>query len=321
VTRPSAADVWPHLPLEEWRDTYTTLHLWTQVVGKVRLALAPAQNHWWHVPLEVTARGLSTSLLWQRGRAFQIELDFVSHRLIVQASDGSERSFALSPYSVAEFYRRVMLALAELGFTVHVWPRPVEMEESIPFERDHAHTSYDPDFANRHWRILVQTERVLLELRSRFLGKASPVHFFWGGFDLALSFFSGRPAPPHPGGIPHVADWVMREAYSHECASMGFWPGGGAVQEPAFYAYAYPEPDGYKDHPVEPEQAFYHPEMRELILPYDAVRRSAEPERTLLAFFRSAYEAAAVHGRWDRASLEREPPARGSTEAMLPRHT
>ena len=320
MREPAGADVWPSLPLDAWQETYDTVHMWTQIVGKIRLALATRVNHWWHVPLYVTARGLTTSLVPHGAGGFQIDLDFVHHRLVIETTEGSERSFELSSYSVAEFYDRLMHELNELGIEVHIWSRPVEVEEAIPFEQDEVHATYDPEFANRHWRILVKTERVLRELRTGFLGKASPTHFFWGGFDLAMTLFSGRTAPPHPGGIPNVGDWVMREAYSHQCASMGFWPGGGLVLEPSFYAYAYPEPDGYKDWPVRPEQAFYHPEMRELILPYDAVRRSPEPERTLLTFFRSAHEAAAECGGWDRKLLEREPLAPRLHEPLTPRH-
>jgi hypothetical protein len=284
--------------------------MWTQVVGKIRLAQASAINHWWHVALYVTARGLTTSPVPHGARTFAIEFDFNRHRLEITKSDGSARSFALEAYPVAEFYDRVVTALAELDLPVKIWTRPVEVESTIPFERDHEHAAYDPEQANRLWRILVQTDRVMQDFRGGFLGKASPVHFFWGSFDMAVTFFSGRRAPPHPGGIPNLGDWVTREAYSHECSSAGFWPGGGPVPEPVFYAYAYPEPDGYGSRPVEPEQAFYSAEMREFLLRYEDVRRSENPDRTLLAFFRSTYRATAELSGWDRPALEREPGAR-----------
>jgi hypothetical protein len=264
-------------------------------------------NHWWNVPLYVTARGLTTSPIPYGVRTFQIDFDFIRHRLLIVVSDGAERSFELGAYSVADFYHRITSALSELTLDVEIWTRPVEVEDAIAFEEDRQHAAYDPEYANRLWRILVHADRVLHEFRAGFLGKASPVHFFWGGFDIALTFFSGRGAPPHPGGIPNVGDWVMREAYSHECSSTGFWPGGGAVTEPAFYAYSYPEPEGYGKYRVEPAQAFYHPEMREYILRYDDVRRSDDPDRFLLAFFRSTYAAAASLAAWDRSALERKP--------------
>jgi hypothetical protein len=287
-------------------------------VGKIRLACAAPINHWWHATLYVTARGLTTSPIPHGSSVFQIDFDFVRHELVISVVDGRERSFALEPCSVAGFHRRVMATLDGLELPVQIWPVPVEIEERIPFEEDTTHASYDPEYANRFWRILVQTQRVMQRFRGGFLGKASPVHFFWGGFDLAVTLFSGRRAPRHPGGIPGIADWVTREAYSHEVSSAGFWPGGGAVAEPAFYAYAYPEPEGYSTRPIAPAQAYYHPDMRELILPYDAVRRSAEPERALLSFLKSSYEAAAVCGRWDREALEREPAE--TTRAVARRH-
>lgn len=306
MKEPDRGEIWPGLPLDAWRDTYATLHMWSQVIGKIRLACAPMINHWWQVPLYVTARGLTTSPIPYGTRTFQIDFDFVTHRLVIETSQGAERTFELDSYSVAEFYERAMAAMSELGLDVKIWTHPVEVELSIPFEQDRQHATYDPEYANRVWRILVQADRVLHEFRSGFLGKASPVHFFWGGFDLAITFFSGRRAPPHPGGVPNVANWVNQEAYSHECSSSGFWPGSGAIQEPAFYAYAYPEPDGYGEYSVQPEQAFYSPEMRLFILRYDDVRSAADPDAALLAFLRSTYAAAADLAGWDRAALERE---------------
>jgi hypothetical protein len=305
MEEPDRSHVWPSLPLDAWRDTYATLHMWSQVIGKIRLACAPMLNHWWQVPLYVTTRGLTTSPIPYGTRTFQIDFDFLTHRLAIETSQGAERTFGLGSYSVADFYARVMTAMAELGLDVKIWTHPVEVEQSIPFEEDRQHASYDPEYANRVWRILVQTDRVLHQFRGDFLGKASPVHFFWGGFDLAMTFFSGRRAPPHPGGVPNVGNWVNQEAYSHECSSRGFWPGSGAIQEPAFYAYAYPEPDGYTDYPVRPEQAFYSPEMRLFILRHDDVRGAADPDAALLAFFRSTHAAAVDLAKWDRGALER----------------
>jgi hypothetical protein len=303
------SETWPSLPLDEWRETYATLHMWTQVIGKIRLACAPMVNHWWQVTFYVTPRGLTTSTIPHGGRAFQIDFDFTEHRLVIATDARTERSFELGSYPTAEFYGRVVRAMTELDLPVKIWPHPVEVEVAIPFEQDRQHATYDPEYANRLWRILVQVDRVLHRFRSAFLGKASPVHFFWGGFDLAMTFFSGRRAPTHPGGIPHLADWVMREAYSHECSSRGFWPGSATLQEPAFYAYAYPEPDGFKDYPIEPAEAFWSREMREYFLRYEDVRRAADPDAMLLSFFRSTHAAAAELGGWDRAALERAPSA------------
>jgi hypothetical protein len=294
---------WPELPLAAWQDTYTTLHMCTQIVGKVRLALAPRVNHWWQTALYVTPRGLTTSAIPYGVRSLQVDFDFIAHRLLLACSDGATRTIPLAPRPVADFYREVMDALRSLGIRVEIWPVPVEVAERIPFDQDTRHSAYDPEYADRFRRILLQADRVLNEFRSRFIGKTSPVHFFWGSFDLAVTRFSGRPAPPHPGG-PNVARSVMREAYSHEVSSAGFWPGAG-LGEPAFYAYAYPEPVGFADHPVEPEKAYYHPDFREYLLPYEAVRTALEPDRMLLAFLQSTYEAAAGRGRWDRSTLER----------------
>ena len=298
------AGAWPALPFEEWRETYATLHMWTQVVGKVRLALAPEVNHWWHVPLYVSAQGLTTSAMHQRGKVFQVDFDFVEHKLFVRVSDGAERSLELAPRTVADFYKEFMSVLRSLGLEVKIWTTPVEVENPIPFERDETHASYDAAQANRFWRALAQADRVLHQFRSGFKGKCSPVHFFWGSFDLAVTRFSGRPAPPHPGA-PGVADSVTREAYSHEVSSAGFWPGGPALPEPIFYSYAYPEPEGFKDAKVGPARAYYHPDFKEFVLPYEAVRTSDDPDRDLLRFLQDTYEAAADNAHWDRAALER----------------
>ncbi|MGH7206007.1 MAG: DUF5996 family protein [Nitrospiraceae bacterium] len=303
LTVPTNTDVWPSLPLEAWRDTYATLHMWTQVIGKIRLALAPMVCHWWQVTLYVTSRGLTTSPIPYGTRIFQIDFDFLDHKLRIETADGDHRSLALAPRSVAEFYRETMAALRSLGIDVSIWTTPVEVEDRTPFEQDHKHATYDPEYAQRCWRILVQATRVLTDFRSRFIGKVSPVHFFWGAFDLAFTRFSGRPAPKHPGA-PNVARFVAREAYSHEVSSCGFWPGAG-LGTPAFYAYAYPEPEGFKEYPIKPEEAFYSKELREFLLPYDAVRTAKSPDAALLAFLQSTYEAAATLGKWDRAALER----------------
>ena len=296
---------WPSLPLEAWAETYATLHLWTQIVGKVRLAQSPRVNHSWNATLYVTARGLTTSPIPHGNRTFQIDFDFVAHRLIIQASDGGTGQFALEPQSVATFYARLMQELDGLGLHVEIYRKPNEVADPIPFDQDETHRSYDPEYANRFWRILVQVDRVLKEFRSRFIGKCSPVHFFWGAPDLAVTRFSGRLAPEHPGGIPNLPDWVTREAYSHEVSSCGFWPGGGPIPYPAFYSYAYPAPDGFSTAPVKPDAAFYSADLGEFILPYDAVRQSESPDETLLDFLQSTYEAAANLAQWDRGSLER----------------
>jgi hypothetical protein len=301
------SDPWPSLSLDGWQETYDTLHLWTQIVGKTRLALAPMENHWWQVALYVTPRGLTTSEIPLGTRTFAVDFDFVDHRLYVRASDGRERDIPLVAQPVADFYAAYRNALRSLDLDVTIRPVPVEMQTAIPFADDRMHASYDADAANRCWRILVQADRVMKRYRGRFMGKASPVHFFWGGFDMAATRFSGRRAPRHAGGVPNCPDWVMEEAYSHECASCGFWPGGGAIAEPAFYAYAYPEPAGYAEHPVRPAAARYSRELGEFILPYDAVRTSPTPDELLLDFFQSTYEAAADLGNWDRIALDRPP--------------
>jgi uncharacterized protein DUF5996 len=310
MTMPEA---WPSLPLSAWQDTQTTLHMWTQIVGKVRLALAPWVNHSWHVTLYVTSRGLTTSPIPYGTRTFEVDFDFIDHQLLICTSTGATRTIPLRPRSVADFYAAVMTALHDLGLDMRIQPRPNEVQEAIPFPEDHAHASYDADAANRFWRVLVQSDRVLKAFRARFIGKCSPVHFFWGSFDLAVTRFSGRPAPPHPGGVPNFPDWVAREAYSHEVSSCGFWPGGGPMPMPVYYAYAYPEPPGFSAASVAPDGAVYSAEMREFILPYDTVRTAASPDDALLAFLQTTYEAAANLGGWDRAALERTlPPVRSS---------
>jgi hypothetical protein len=299
-----AINVWPALPLEDWKDTYATLHMWTQIVGKIRLVQTVPLNHWWNVTLYVTSRGLTTSPLPFGDRLVEIDFDFIDHNLLIKTSDGSSKLLPLHPRSVAEFYQELMDALASLGAPVAIWSKPVEVQDRTPFEQDHTHTAYDPEYVQRVWRILQQASRVLTEFRSRFIGKASPVHFFWGAFDLAVTRFSGRPAPQHPGA-PNVARFVAVEAYSYEVSSCGFWPGGGPVDQPAFYAYAYPEPEGFKEYAIQPAGAFYHEEMKEFLLPYDVVRTAKSPDHVLLTFLQSTYDAAATLGKWDRASLER----------------
>jgi len=301
----AANPAWPSLPLAQWQDTYATLHMWTQIVGKTRLALAPMENHWWQVALYVTPRGLTTSAIPYGERTFAVDFDFIDHTLWMRTSDGATRALALAARSVAEFYAEYMAGLRALDLEVALMPSPVEVQTAIPFAEDREHAAYDPDAARRCWQILLQTDRVLKRFRGRFLGKASPVHFFWGSFDLAATRFSGRRAPRHGGGAPNCPDYVMVEAYSHECSSCGFWPGAGAIAEPAFYAYAYPEPAGYADHVVRPPGAYYHREMREFILPYEVVRKASAPDELLLGFAQSTYDAAAEHGRWDRAALDR----------------
>jgi hypothetical protein len=292
-------DGWPALPYEDWKDTYATLHMWTQVVGKIALAQAPPINHAWGVALQVTSRGLSTRTLPYGPRSFTMEFDLIDHRLLVRVSDGMTRALPLSAQPVADFYRAVMNLLREMGLAVSVWPMPVEIPSPIRFEEDTAHHAYDPAQANRFFRILTRIEPVLNDRRAAFVGKCSPVHFFWGSFDLAVTRFSGRPAPPRDGPS------FMRDAYSHEVISHGFWPGSGPILEPAFYAYAVPEPPGLKDAAVQPSEAYYHRELSEFILPYEAVRRAADPERAIRSFVDSTYERAATLGGWDRAALER----------------
>jgi hypothetical protein len=299
------SDIWPALPYDAWKDTLETLHLWTQVVGKVRLIQSPWVNHSWHVTLYVTSRGLTTSPIAHGTRTFEIEFDFLAHQLEITAGEGTSARVPLEPQSVARFYARLMEALGSLGLQVRIHRKPNEIADAIPFDRDETHRSYDPVYAQKFWRVLVQADRVFKIFRARFAGKCSPVHFFWGSADLAVTRFSGRPAPAHPGGIPNLPDRVTREAYSHEVSSAGFWAGGGPVNYPAFYSYAYPEPAGFAKAPVRPEGAFFHQDFHEFILPYDTVRLSPSPDDTLLEFLQSTYEAAALLAAWDRPALER----------------
>jgi hypothetical protein len=298
-------DLLPALPLDGWKDTLATLHMWTQVVGKVRLKLSPLVNHFWNVTFYLTATGMTTSAMPFPGGTVEVEFDFVEHRLWVESSsiktgEVSAVGFALEPQSVAEFYRKVMGALGEVGVEVKIWTRPCEVADPVKFEQDHVHVAYDADAVNKFWRILVWVDQVFKEFRGEFLGKASPVHFFWGSFDLAVTRFSGRRAPERAG-----ADSITREAYSHEASSAGFWPGGGEITGPAFYSYAAPEPAGFAESKVRPEAAFYHPQMKEFFLMYDDVRNAPQPKTALLEFLRSTYEAAADCGSWDRKNLER----------------
>jgi hypothetical protein len=290
---------WPALPYDAWKDTYATLHMWTQVVGKVALALAPPLNHGWAIAMHVTARGLATRTLPHGDRSLTIEFDFVDHQLVVRTSAGVQRMLPLEPRSVADFYAAVMTILRELSVPVTIWPMPVEVPSPIRFDQDTVHHSYDREYAARVWRILVQVDRIFTESRCDFLGKCSPTHFFWGGFDLAVTRFSGRAAPPREGPA------FMRDAYSHEVISHGFWPGSGLVLEPAFYAYAVPEPAGLKEARVQPAAAYYHREMGEFILPYEAVRTAADPEKEIRAFVETTYAQAATLAGWDRTALER----------------
>jgi hypothetical protein len=304
---------WPALPYEESRDAASTLHLWLQVVGKIRLMHAPWLNHSWHVTLHPTARGLGTGLMWHEKAAFQIELDFTDHQLVIRLDDGRVATLPLGPQSTASFYRNLMSTLADLGVPVSINTVPNELPDPIPFELDETHCAYDPEYINRYWRVLVQAARVFETFRARFIGKSSPVHFFWGSADLAVTRFSGREAPPHPGGVPNLPDWVAREAYSHEVSSAGFWGGGEQYPHAIFYSYAYPEPPDFASASVSPGAAHYDSTLREFILPYDAVRTAASPDTALLDFLQSTYEAAANLAAWDRRALERQaefPPKR-----------
>lgn len=298
-----ASEQLPSLALDRWQDTLTTLHMWTQVVGKVRLALAPPVNHWWQIPLYVTARGLTTSAMPTRRATLQIDFDFIAQTLQVQSSSGETRVIPLAGHSVATFYRDLMAALHSLGEDVKVWSVPVEVEEQIPFEQDEKHAAYDPEYARRFWQVLLQADRVMQIFRGRFCGKASPVHFFWGSFDLATTRFSGRSATPSENAF-HVAKYVMQEAYSAECCSCGFWPGQG-LGEPAFYSYTWPEPPGCPTYPIQPAQGYYHLGLKEFILPYEAVRTAPDWEDLVLSFFQTTYEAGANLAKWDRDRLER----------------
>jgi hypothetical protein len=302
ATRPSvsSSEAWPALPLSAWKDTYATLHMWTQIVGKVRLDLCPPVNHWWEVPLYVNARGLTTSPIPYSKGVFEVQFDFIEHRLDISTSVGETKRMRLEPRTVADFYAEFMSVLASLGIEAKIWRMPVEIPNPIRFDEDRVHGSYDQEYVNAFWRILVSVDAIFKEFRARFIGKVSPVHFFWGSFDLAVTRFSGRRAPERPG-----ADAMTREAYSHEVSSVGFWPGGGDVQGAAFYSYAVPQSVGFGDRQVRPVAAFYNKQLGEFLLMYDDLRASASPRDVLLNFCQSTYEAAADLGKWDRAALER----------------
>ena len=305
---------WPALPYEAWKETYQTLHMWTQIVGKVRLMQMPWLNHCWQVTLYPTVSGLTTARMPYGDEGFEIDFDFVAHELVVRTSRGERRSIALVPMSVADFYGAVMKALEAVGMPVSIYRRPSEVDPAVPFDVDTGHRAYDAEYAHRCWQILCSVAEVFRRFRSRFYGKASPVHFFWGAFDLAVTRFSGRVAPPHPGGVPNLPDRVTRDAYSHEVSSCGFWPGGAPAPYPLFYSYAYPEPEGFAGAPVQPSEARYDPTLREFILPYDAVREADEPDEKLLSFLQASYEAAADLGNWDRKSLDvKSSPERRAT--------
>ena len=305
VNRSESTD-WPDLPFVDWSDTVSTLHMWTQIVGKIRLSQTPWVNHSWHVPFYVTVRGLSTSPIPYGGKSFEINFDFLDHQLIIQLSSGAQRIVPLESRTVADFYRAVLKGLRELDLDVRIHTTPCEIPDAIPFELDTDHRHYDTEYAARFWRALVQIDRVFKEFRARFIGKCSPVHFFWGSFDLAVTRFSGREAPPHPGGVPNFPDWVAREAYSHEVSSAGFWPGGNGVNNAAFYAYAYPAPDGFSIAKVKPDGAFWSEQLREFLLPYHEVQSASSPDDVLLDFLQSTYTAAAELGGWNRTALERD---------------
>jgi len=310
----TVADVWPELPLEKWEDTLVTMQRWMQMAGKIKLALCPRVNHWWHATFFVTPRGLTTSVIPYESLTLRMDFDFVSHELRIETSAGAIRAIALEPRSVAEFYEEFTGILHSLDLDIPIWTTPVEVEDRTPFEQDCRHASYDRDFADRFRRVLIQCDRVMNIFRSRFQGKVSPVHFFWGAMDLATTRFSGRAAPPHKGS-PNVGRAVMLDAYSHEVSSCGFWPGMG-YGKPAFYSYSYPEPAGYREQPVEPKEASYNADFGEFLLPYDAVRMADSPDAMLLAFLQSTYEAAANCARWDRKALERQEPPRMATTTL-----
>lgn len=302
---------WPSLPFGDWKDSCQTLHMWMQIVGKIRLALTPLENHWWNTTLYITPTGLTTSTIYYKDRLLKIDFDFDSHMLLITISNNQGKEIPLKSIPVAEFYKEVMSALNDLKINVNIWTTPVEVEERIPFEKDYKHHTYDPVYAHRFWQVLAQSSRVFTDFRSKFIGKVSPVHFFWGAFDLAVTRFSGRSAPVHPG-VPNCPSHVMVEAYSHEVSSCGFWPGAGgtggtsSVIEPFYYSYAYPEPDGFKDYPILPEEAFYDSNLGEFILPYEVVQKSDTPDSLLMDFLQSTYTAAATTAKWDRSKLERQ---------------
>lgn len=303
---PAAPSTWPELPSSAWADTLETLHMWTQVVGKVRTELSPWRNHSWSSALYVTCRGLTTSPIPYHGRTFEIEFDFVEHDLAIRANDGGRRVVPLEAKSVAVFHDEVLSTLGEMGFEVSIHPEPNEIPDAIPFSEDEVHRTYEAEHAHRLWRALVQADRVMKSFQAAFIGKASPVHFFWGGFDMAVTRFSGREAPEHPGGFPNLPDAITREAYSHEVTSCGFWPGNRENPDPIFYAYAYPTPEGFEGATVRPDAAFWLEDLGEFALPYEAVRQAASPDDELYAFFESAHGAAAELAGWDRKGLERE---------------
>lgn len=299
------SEVWPTLSLEAWRDTYATLHMWTQIVGKIRLVQSPWVNHSWHATLYVTSRGLTTGTVPYGNRIFQIDFDFIDHELTVRSNDGLSGRVVLQPQSVATFYASLMVEMEKIGLQVRIHRMPNEVPDPLPFDEDETHRAYDREYVNRFWRILVQADRIFKAFRATFIGKCSPVHFFWGAADLAVTRFSGRRAPKHPGGIPNLPDWVTREAYSEEVSSCGFWAGGGPIPYAAFYSYAYPEPPNFAAAVVQPGGAFYSNDLHEFILPYDIVRESESPDDTLLQFLQTTYAAAASLSKWDRGSLER----------------
>ena len=300
-------ELWPALPYAQWADTLATLHMWLQIVGKIRLKQEPHINHWWQVVFYVTSRGITTSAMpYKDFRTFQIDFDFIDHVLHLRECDGATISIALKPMAVAEFYAKVLESLRSLDIDVSISKKPNEVVEATPFSEDYTHASYDAPYVHRFWRVLLQADRVFRTFRSRFIGKVSPIHLFWGAPDLAVTRFSGRLAPPHPGGFPNLPDWATREAYSHEVSSAGFWPGGSGM-DAAFYSYAYPAPEGFSEAQIEPAAAYYHPQLREFVLPYDNVRQSGDPDATLLSFLQSTYDAAADLGKWDRTALERAP--------------
>ena len=297
--------MWPSLPVASWRETYETLHMLTQIVGKIRLATTPMENHWWNSTLYVTPTGLTTSVMYSNDIPFRIDFDFNKHFLSIEQAFGSIKKIPLESKPIADYYRDIISTLESIGISLSIWSTPVEVENGIPFEKDNTHSAYDGDTANKFWRILTQSSRLFTEFRSRFLGKVSPVHFFWGAFDLAVTRFSGRRAPVHPG-VPNCPRHVMVEAYSHEVSSCGLWPGGGQFEGPVYYSYSYPEPPGFKEAQVEPAGAYYESSMGEFILPYEYVRKSESPDQSLLSFLQSTYEAAARASKWERNLLERQ---------------
>ncbi len=302
-------NIWPELNWPEWSATGDTLHRYMQIVGKVRMALSPMLNHWWHVTLYVTSRGMTTSPIPYGGFSFTVTFDFIDHALKIETSDGDVENLPLKSMPVAEFYAGFMARLARLGIDVHIWTMPCEIADAIAFDKDKANCTYDPAAAQKFFLQLVQIDRVMKAFRAPFIGKASPVHFFWGSFDLAVTRFSGRAAPPHPGVAPNLANWAMREAYSHECSSAGFWPGNGGYGRAAFYSYAYPEPPGYADARLRTQGAFYDQNLKEFILPYEDVRKASDPNKALMDFFEDTYAAAADNAKWDRGALERQTKA------------